>query len=247
MKKNLLTMDILLAKEIKYHIQSRNTSPNMKLPSERDLAEHFHVQRPTIRNALNLLVQEGCIHSIERKGYFISPNRITQSIRYFSSNQQNGLLYGSLDGQLFDFQKLEANRHLSGKMLIPQRTPLFKIMTIYSEKNIPVSIDSHYIPVDVFPTLTIQQVESMPILDLLRIDLQIPIAKSNQKVTLIYTNELESQLLKVPPGSPMMKYKGLVYDHHGRLITFFERIMRMDRFAFVREASIPKTIEKEGI
>lgn len=247
MKKNLLTMDNLLAKEIKYHIQNMDSKPNSKLPSERELAEYFHVQRPTIRNALNLLIQEGCIHSIERKGYFISPNRITQSIRYFSSSQQNGLISSSLDGQLFDFQKLEASPHLSGKMLVPSQTPLFKIVTIYSEHHVPVSIDSHYIPVDIFPSLTLSQVESKPILDLLRDDLQVPIAKSNQKVTLIYTNELESQLLNVAPGTPMMKYKGLVYDHHGRLITFFERIMRMDRFAFIREAAIPKSTEKGGL
>lgn len=239
MKKNLLTMDILLAKEIKYHIQERNLSPHDKLPSERELAIFFHVQRPTIRSALNLLVQEGSIYSLERKGYFISESRITQSIQHFYSNHTDSNLKTESYSQLFDFQKLDANQHLSSKMLIPEHTPLFKIATIHYEHLLPISFDTYYIPVDIFPNLTLDMAKRKPFMELLQNDMQIPIAKSNQKVTLIYTNEMESQLLRVEPGSPMMKYKGLVYDQKGRFITFFERIMRMERYAFVREATLP--------
>lgn len=239
MKKNLLTMDILLAKEIKYHIQERNLSPHDKLPSERELSNFFRVQRPTIRSALNLLVQEGSIYSLERKGYFISETRITQSIQHFYSQQTDTNCTIESYNQLFDFQRLDANQHLSSKMLIPEHTPLFKIATLHYEHQLPISFDTYYIPVDIFPNLSLDMVKAKPFMELLRDDMQIPIAKSNQKVTLIYTNEMESQLLRVDPGSPMMKYKGLVYDQKGRFITFFERIMRMERYAFVREATLP--------
>ena len=75
-------------------------------------------------------------------------------------------------------------------------------------------------------------------MNVLQTDLQIPILKSNQRVTLIYTNEEESSLLQTAPGSPMMKYKGLVYDDTGRLIHFFEDIMKIDDFAFIRDAEM---------
>ena len=52
MRKNLLTMDVILAKEIIYMLKNEGYRPGDRLPSERFLAEHFHVQRPTIRNAL---------------------------------------------------------------------------------------------------------------------------------------------------------------------------------------------------
>ena len=46
MRKNLLTMDVILAKEIIYMLKNEGYRPGDRLPSERFLAEHFHVQRP---------------------------------------------------------------------------------------------------------------------------------------------------------------------------------------------------------
>ena len=55
MKKNLLTLDVALSKEIKYMLKEEHYLPGDKLPSERKLAELFHVQRLTVRGALNHL------------------------------------------------------------------------------------------------------------------------------------------------------------------------------------------------
>ena len=49
MKKNLLTLDVALSKEIKYMLKEERYLPGDKLPSERKLAELFHVQRLTVR------------------------------------------------------------------------------------------------------------------------------------------------------------------------------------------------------
>ena len=63
MKKNLLTLDVALSKEIKYMLKEEHYLPGDKLPSERKLAELFHVQRLTVRGALDLLLQDKTIIS----------------------------------------------------------------------------------------------------------------------------------------------------------------------------------------
>ena len=135
-------------------------------------------------------------------------------------------------------KKILVDKRLSGKMLIPEQTPVYKILFIYYENNTPLCLDYSYTPIDIYPGLTAEILGSRPILNVLQTDLQIPILKSNQRVTLIYTNEEESSLLQTAPGSPMMKYKGLVYDETGRLIHFFEDIMKTDDFAFIRDAEM---------
>ena len=70
MKKNLLTLDVALSKEIKYMLKEEHYLPGDKLPSERKLAELFHVQRLTVRGALNLLLQDKTIISKPRSGYY---------------------------------------------------------------------------------------------------------------------------------------------------------------------------------
>ena len=55
MRKNLLNLDIGIASELKYMIESGLYAPDEKLPSERKLCETFNVQRMTVRSALDIL------------------------------------------------------------------------------------------------------------------------------------------------------------------------------------------------
>lgn len=72
-------------------------------------------------------------------------------------------------------------------------------------------------------------------IDLITNNCQIPLAKSNQKVTLLYADTKTAQILNIPVDSPLMKYKGLMYDKQGHLAVFFENNMLIDRFGFIKE------------
>ena len=75
-------MDILLSgKKAKYLelyesitnlINNGELKPKQKLPSKRDLAISLNVSLNTVINAYDLLIDEGYIYSIEKKGYFVS-------------------------------------------------------------------------------------------------------------------------------------------------------------------------------
>ena len=75
-------------KELKYMLKEEHYLPGDKLPSERKLAELFHVQRLTVRGALNMLLQDKTIISKPRSGYYVAPKRILQSIRNFSLHSE---------------------------------------------------------------------------------------------------------------------------------------------------------------
>ena len=75
-------MDIILSgKKAKYIelyesitklINNGQLAPKEKLPSKRDLAISLNVSLNTVINAYDLLIDEGYIYSIEKKGYFVS-------------------------------------------------------------------------------------------------------------------------------------------------------------------------------
>lgn len=67
--------------EIKKQIQAGVVHANEKLPSKKSFMEHYHISQNTVQNALYLLLEEGYIYSIERKGYFVSniENMLTNS------------------------------------------------------------------------------------------------------------------------------------------------------------------------
>lgn len=237
MKKNLLTLDIILSKEIKYMLEEQHYMPGDKLPSERELARQFGVQRLTIRSALNLLLQDNTIFTKPRSGYYMAPKRIMLSTQDFSMSCISPQTKKTLECALLTFQKRKSDFTLSGKMLLPEDAVLYKIVKLFSDDGTPICISNSYLPEYIYPGLTRTIAASSSAVELATADGQSRITKSNQKVTLIYANEEESALLSVAPGSPLLKYKGLMYDHAGRLAVFFEHIMLFDHFTFIREAT----------
>jgi len=58
-------------KHIKADIQNGILKPMEKLPSKRALAEHLKISVITVENAYELLLAEGYVKSMEKKGYFV--------------------------------------------------------------------------------------------------------------------------------------------------------------------------------
>ena len=63
-----------LAEAIANDINTNKLKKNDKLPSKRALANHLGISLNTVINAYLLLLSEGYIYSIEKKGYFVSDN-----------------------------------------------------------------------------------------------------------------------------------------------------------------------------
>ncbi|MCZ0757388.1 UTRA domain-containing protein [Vibrio diabolicus] len=61
---------------LKQQILSGTMSEGQKLPSERELSELFSTTRITIKDALVSLETEGLIYREERRGWYVSPERI---------------------------------------------------------------------------------------------------------------------------------------------------------------------------
>ena len=108
-------MDVILAKEIIYMLKNEGYHPGDRLPSERFLAEHFHVQRPTIRNALAQLVREHYLFSQERLGYFVAPDRIKISTHTCTDNFDPGERCPNIRWQPYSFEEILVDKRLSGK------------------------------------------------------------------------------------------------------------------------------------
>jgi len=65
-----------LYEKIVEQINNNELKPNEKLPSKRDLAIDLNVSINTVINAYSMLLDEGYIYSIEKKGYYVTKQPI---------------------------------------------------------------------------------------------------------------------------------------------------------------------------
>ena len=87
--KSKVPLYIQIYNEIKKMIQNKILKANEKLPSKKDFTDYYNISQNTIQNALYLLLEEGYISSIERKGYFVSDieNLIVHNVKIENKRQ----------------------------------------------------------------------------------------------------------------------------------------------------------------
>lgn len=86
------------------YILEHKLHPYDKLPTERELSASLNVNRITLRNGLQKLIDKGFIYSHRGKGYFICPQKINRNLCYFSFTKADPVLQGhSYETEFQDF------------------------------------------------------------------------------------------------------------------------------------------------
>lgn len=65
------------------YINEHQLKPHDKLPTERELSTSLNVNRITLRNGLQKLIDKGIIYSHRGKGYFVCPPKNKSDIVLF--------------------------------------------------------------------------------------------------------------------------------------------------------------------
>ena len=234
MGKKILTLETLLAKEIEYLLEKEAYKDKQKVPSERELAAYFGVQRLTIRRALQMLVQKGILIAKERSGYYVAPRRIQITLNKCGSIREVIQKMGKTSTtKLLEFEKIKLTEKLAMKTLLPEGTEVFQILRLRYENKNPIALEKSYIVCELARELTAEDVQSKSLYETLARKCNLTITHSNQRVSIVYANALEAELLKVSLSKPLMKYQGLVYDRKGRMTEYFENIMLIERVEFI--------------
>lgn len=111
-------MYIQISKELSEAIYQGEYGAGDKLPSESALCRQFDVSRITVRQALNLLIQQDLAFSVHGKGTFVKPpdisHELNQIISFSRVLQQKGLNgHTRIQSFIPDCQNTDVKNHLN--------------------------------------------------------------------------------------------------------------------------------------
>lgn len=234
MKRNVLTLDVMIAKEIEYEIETGKYAEGDRLPSERILADTFGVQRGTVRSAIEMLEEKGIILSKERAGHYVAPRRIDFDLDAYNSRkvviEKMGI---STSVKLLTFEKISVTNKMSEDTGWPVDTQAFRIMRLRYAAGVPMALERTYIKCELAPGLTEEDVNNKSLYEALATKYNEHVDLAESKVTAVFANGLESILLNIGVARPVMRYEGLVYDREGRLLEYFDDIILKDLVQFI--------------
>jgi GntR family transcriptional regulator/GntR family frlABCD operon transcriptional regulator len=179
--------------------------PGDLLPSENDLCRQFGITRPTVRHALDTMMNEGMIHKHKGKGSIVK-------------GPPNGIGILSISGTTSALGKHNLRtRILSKPALVPwPREFIFPLTEefrnsgcIFIERlrlvnDIPVFYDLNYLPNVNLPRFCNRRFEDQSLFDLLRKVFQIEIKSGEQRIRALQAEGKICEYLGVPQGHPIL-------------------------------------------
>src|SRR6266568_1232205 len=203
------------------------------LPSEHDLCRRFGVSRPTLRAAVDELVDQGVLVRKQGRGTFTSPRKVTQPMAP-SANAGNSfrvpLTEGVWESRTLHFERRSAGARLGRALGVSPSQQIVYVERLRIVDGSPLALERLHVPVHFFPDITGEDFERGSFYQLLHARYGITMARAAQSIEATVTDEHESLFLEVPPYAPSLLFEVTTRDTLDRIIEYTRAVYRGDRY-----------------
>ena len=214
-----------IADELRDNIQQKIYLSGDKLPTEKNLADRFSVNRHTIRNAIALLREEGLIRVDRGRGMYVAKTPIQYPIgdrvRYNESLKAQGIKAS--------YQKLKAieipsSKTIADTLKIAIGAKVVLIERIGLADSQPISIGSSYFPSDRLPNLISNWEKYASISKLLKEEYNCEHLRRSTTVSARIVREADARLLQIPVNYPILLAKSINCNRERQVIDLANKI-----------------------
>jgi GntR family transcriptional regulator len=220
-------------------IESGTLRAGDRVPSEAVLAEEFGVNRLTVRQAIGELSRAGHVSAKQGLGTFVSVPPLVVEVELppqrVSGAQLRGAQLYAAQGKVM--REAIITCEIAGDERIAEalgaQGDLHKISTITSDEDGPYIVSSFWIDTERFSDVQEWLVDAVAVYDVLRDRFGVELSIAWRSYAAVAASSIESELLNIPVGSPLMHREGVNNDRAGRPTVFLIRRIRGDRIRFV--------------
>jgi len=206
--------------------------PDSQIPSEVELADLFNVSRMTLRQALNMLKQEGVIISKQGIGSFVSGKKITQSLKSLTGFSQDMKERGfNPTSRVMVNELIVPEPSISEKLNIPIGEKIVKLKRLRFAGNVPMSIEIAHLDAAKFSGLLNYDL-SQSLYHILKTEFGVVLHNAKQQLQIGFPNEEQASLLEIVESVPIMKMQRITFDQFENPIEFVTSIYRGDLYVF---------------
>ncbi|OCG24216.1 GntR family transcriptional regulator [Gilliamella sp. wkB108] len=209
---------IKIANELKVRINDDSFKIGDTLPSEKVLAKEFNVSIMTIRKALAILQQEMIIVKKHGSGSYI------QKKMNFSGGELDGFKKQMDDigcqnyqNKVIDFRIISCPFNIANHLKIAADEKIYFVKRLRLINNSPVLIEDSYIPVNLFPYLSVGHLEKSKF-SYFKENCNIEITKSLRWFTPAIATTEQVDLLKIERNSLLLRIQSINYSQHNKIV-----------------------------
>lgn len=236
MKGDKMPLHLHIKADILSKIQSGFYSENELIPNEIDLAAEYKVSRPTIRQAIQGLVNEGYLERKKRKGTVVIQKKIPQDFTHVLQSYNNEIKGKGLEPRtkVISCKLEEPNSEVAEKLNLKEGESVYKVVRLRYAGDDPVVFVITYLKADILPDFLKYDFTKESLYNVLSLN-NLPIITITRYLEVMKADESTSVLLDIEIGDPIFRFISIGHTHNRTPIEYSIAKYRGDLNSFVIE------------
>lgn len=218
---------------IRQHIESGEFAGDMRLPSERKLAEQFDVSRLTVTKALKELELEGLIYTQVGKGTYVQPSaKIDQKLETLSSfTQEMRARRKRVASRVLSVHVESANDEVAQALKILPGEEVFSLQRIRLADEQAIALEHSHIPLRMCPGIhEAHDFARESLYQVLEEDYGLQLITAYQTVEARLASADEAQALGIEVNAAVLGFTRVTYNHENEPVEFVLSTYPGDRY-----------------
>ena len=199
-------------------LADREWQPGEMIPSEMELAARYEVSQGTVRRAIDELAAEHLLVRRQGKGTFVATHADPRAFfRFLRLVPDDGTVPRSRSEPL-ECQSLRAGQEVARALAINHGDPVLQLRRMLRFDGKPVVVDEIYLPADLFPNLTLDQLRASErsLYTFFESQFGVRMVRAEEKIRAIAADPVAAELLEIDMGTPLLSVERTAYTYGDR-------------------------------
>ncbi|MBP7818878.1 MAG: GntR family transcriptional regulator, partial [Rhodoluna sp.] len=219
-----------VAQKIESAIMDGQLPAGSRLENEVALGDRLGLSRPTVRRAIQELVDKGLLVRRRGIGTQVVHGQVTRGVELTSLFEDLTRSGKKPSTKMLEIKEVKADTKMAEILAVAVGSPILYVKRLRLADNVPVSILENWLPAD-FVDLDHDAMIEHGLYQLLR-SRGVNIRVAKQRIGARKSTTLESELLEIDKNSAVLTMDRTAYDNSGRAVEFGHHCYRPDLYSF---------------
>lgn len=219
-----------VAEQLERAIHDGRIVPGERLDNEIAMATDLGLSRPTMRQAIQVLVDKGMLVRKRGVGTQVVQGRIHRSVELTSLNDDLAAAGQSPSTRVISLEQVAADEEIAHELQLQPGTPVWDLHRLRMTGDQPLALMHNVVPASVAP-LDEADLETTGLYDFLR-QRGVTIRVAKQRIGARRATAADAKLLGEARNAPLLTMSRTAYDSAGRTVEFGSHAYRPDLYFF---------------
>ncbi|MDO4604579.1 MAG: GntR family transcriptional regulator [Helcococcus sp.] len=207
------TLHEKISADIRKKIITKEYRVNETIPKEIDLANHYGVSRPTVRQAIQTLVDEGYLERKKGTGTFVRQKKINQDFIHIIRSYEDELKSRGFIPitKVINFSIEKADEEIAKKLRLNIDDPIYTLTRLRYANDEPAVFVITHIPFKLYDNLLDVDFTKSSLYSTFE-KYNRPIYALERELSVIKSTYISSAMLNIPVGDPLFYFKTIGYS-----------------------------------